>query len=270
MFPEGTVPESLLNDATIGISHYAVSFAVDVRPSGSATLVKLNDEFGFLTAAHVVDDIMRSDSPTVEVILSSRLHRVSIEKRFLRIVRFGPTDAELPGPDIAFLGLHDPMRIAALKAIKSFYPLTDQAAEVYEKIPQKFTAYCVVAGMPAEMASETGRRHAADHVWKMTLFFGRTQIIEEIAEGDFSYLRCAMWAGTNSFPSNYGGVSGGGIWHIPFLMEESNGVTKVSDLKPELVGVAFYQSGVEDQSRTLIAHSYRGLYRVLSEKRKSV
>jgi hypothetical protein len=50
-YAEGSVPEALLHQATRALVDYLVSFGVDDRSSGSATLVTADGRPGLLTAA---------------------------------------------------------------------------------------------------------------------------------------------------------------------------------------------------------------------------
>jgi hypothetical protein len=91
--------------------------------------------------------------------------------------------------------------------------------------------------------------------------------MEEKRVGAFHYLRCAMFAGAHGFPKDYGGVSGGSIWHIPLCMDPEKGDTSLHYLKPELLGVAFYQMELRDDSRVILAHSHQSLLSSLNGAR---
>jgi hypothetical protein len=259
-YPSEGFPERIFNEATLEIANYMVSFVVNGRQSGSATLTTVDGVAGFLTAAHVIDDLLAADGGTVEVICMASFHRFSVLKRFFTVVKHGPTQGDFPGPDLAFVQINDPNCIGTLKAKKSFLPITANMAPIFSEVREKPSAVCCLAGMPAEFSSEEGVRQTASHRLVANLFFGRTQVMEEQCVGDFRYLTCEMFAGAHGFPMSYGGVSGGAIWHIPLCIDPERGETSLHHLKPELLGVAFFQRELRDESRAILAHSHESLW----------
>jgi hypothetical protein len=256
--PEGAVPDSLLDQATIDLEKYAVLFAVEGRASGSGSLVTLEGKFGIVTAAHVIDDLICARGESIELVITTAYHRLSLEKATLAIrKRRGERDGD--GPDLAFIGINDPNALSALKAKKSFYRLPPARPLVFDQLEDRRTALCLIAGGPAEMDSETGKRMTPEHVLMRSLFFGRAQVVNEWRTGGYDFLEVAMFSGQHGFPSDYGGVSGGGIWHIPLAMDPDKGRASLHYLNPELIGVAFYQSPPVDGARTIRAHGHRAL-----------
>ncbi len=260
--PEGTVPDSLLDQATIDLEKYAVLFAVEGRSSGSGSLVSLEGKCGILTAAHVIDDLMRTHGESIELVITMAYHRLSLEKATLEI-RKHRCERDGDGPDLAFIGINDPNALSALKAKKSFYRLPPPKPLVFDQLEDRRTALCLIAGGPAEMDSETGKRMTPEHVLMRRLFFGRAQVVNEWQAGDCDFFEVLMFSGQYGFPSDYGGVSGGGIWHIPLTMDPDKGRASLQYLYPELIGVAFYQSPAIDGARTIRAHGHRALVGLL-------
>jgi hypothetical protein len=119
-YPEGTISKALFDKATREIANYLVSFSVEDRPSGSATLVTMDSRYGFVTAAHVVNDLYESRSESIGIIFCDRLHRLPIRKDHLAATRIGPTN-EGSGPDLAFLEVLDTKALGAIKAIKAVF-----------------------------------------------------------------------------------------------------------------------------------------------------
>lgn len=259
-YPSERFPVRIFDEATVEIANYMVSFVVKGRQSGSATLTTLDGVPGFLTAAHVIDDLLAADGKTVEVICIASFHRFSLLKEFFTVWKCGPTGGAFPGPDLAFVQINDQNCIGTLKAKKSFLPITSKMAPIFAEVLEKPSAVCCLAGFPSEFSNEEGIRQTASHKLIAKLFFGRTQVMKEHTVGSFRYLTCEMFAGVHGFPASYGGASGGSIWHIPLCIDPDKGDFSLHHLKPELLGVAFFQEELKDQSRAIHAHSHESLW----------
>jgi hypothetical protein len=262
-YPSAQFPKRLFDEATQGIANYMVSFAVSGRQSGSATLATFEGAAGFLTAAHVADNLIDADGETVEIIYTNVFHRLSVRKQFLTTTRLRPTPETIPSPDLAFIRINDLPSIGTLKAKKSFIPVTADMAPIFDAVPDKPTAVCCLAGMPAEMTKQEGIPRTRGHRFQATLFFGRTQVMEELCADSVYYNRCEMFAGSNGFPADYRGVSGGSVWHIPFFLDPDKGDGSIGYCNPELIGVAFYQFEPAGNSGVILTHSHKSIYSLL-------
>jgi hypothetical protein len=260
-YPDGTVTKELFEEATLAISDYLISFSANDRSSGSASLVRINGKEGFLTAAHVVDDILATKRPKIPIICAMHLHQLLLDKAHVNIVRHGPPKKRgFPGPDLAFVEICDPVVLGQLKKKKSFYPINASFVPLFEQINPKPAALCFVGGAPDEKSKTSGVRGTSSHVLTKTHFVGRTQFVKAISKKGFEYLKFSAFAGKHGFPSNYEGVSGGGLWHIPLEIDPDVGASSLRVLKPELIGVVFYQYSLNADSRQLLAHSYRSFW----------
>lgn len=170
------------------------------------------------------------------------------------------------GPDLAFLCLLDNVTISSLKAKKSFYPLCSGNCDIFDQIHPKITSVCCLIGAPVEMAVEQGAMGSESHLLGSTHLAARAQITEETKIEGFDYLSVAVVAGRKGFPENYQGVSGGGLWHIPLSIDPEVGPSSIAYEHPELVGVAFYQSDFNEQSRTIFCHGPKSIYEMLVEQ----
>jgi hypothetical protein len=264
-YPEGTIPKALFDKATSEIANYLVSFAVEDQPSGSATLVTIDGRYGFLTAAHVVEHLYRSRSESVAVICCDRLHRLLIDKNHLLATRIGPTEGSV-GADLAFLEILDTRALGTIRAMKSFYPFSNPTAPEWDRLEPKNATVCFIAGAPAEQSSETGTRMTESHILVTTFFFGRAQLSRAYEKDGLDYLVFGSVAGEEGFPEDFGGVSGGGIWHVPFAMNPEKGVSTLKPLRSELIGIAFYQDDLIDKTRQITGHGYKSAYRELHRR----
>jgi hypothetical protein len=257
---EGSVPEALLDQATMDISNHLISFCVDDRSSGSASLATIDGHYGFLTAAHVVDDLYDSRLSHIAIVYAEHPCQLLLDKQHISRVQYGPSEGEFPGPDLAFIHVHDPNCINTLKEKKLFYCLRDSSAPLFEQMKGKFSPVCLIAGAPDEMSREEGARRTRSHLLVRKHFFARAQFSEEISRGGFDYLKFSSFADKHGFPASYNGTSGGGVWHVPLCQDPDIGITSLKCEKPELIGVVFFESGLVNHSRVVWTHSHRSFY----------
>jgi hypothetical protein len=59
-------------------------------------------------------------------------------------------------------------------------------------------------------------------------------------------------------PQSFGGASGGGIWSIQLVKDEITRRLMIG--KRELVGVAFYETGIENNEQYIRGHFIRSIY----------
>jgi len=264
-YPAGIIPEALFDNVTSEIADYLVSFSVEDRPSGSATLVTMDSRYGFLTAAHVVDDLYGSRSESIAIIFCGRLHRLLIRKNHLAATCIGPTN-ENAGPDLAFVEVLDTKALGEIKAVKSFYPFTNPSAPQWETLEPKGATVCFIAGAPAEQSSETGARMTESHILFTTFFCGRAQLSRTYEKDGFDYMVFGSVAGEDGFPQSFGGVSGGGIWHVPFAIDPEKGPSSLTHLPSELIGIAFCQDELCGNTRQITGHGYKAAYSELHRR----
>ena len=69
--------------------------------------------------------------------------------------------------------------------------------------------------------------------------------------GEFDYLTLDARSGESLFPRDYEGVSGGGIWFSPLVIDEQNNLTIE---RCRLMGVAYFQKQLIDGHREILAH----------------
>ncbi len=245
-YPEVTVPSVLFDRVTVELSHYTVSFAVNGVPGGSGTLVAWDTGFGILTASHVCRHIQAAKDPRIAIICRADLHRLLIHRQHVEFVDLGVAVEESMGPDLALIRIRAPDVLATLKAIKSFYPLRETLPTRFSEHPQKEAALCFILGAPAEFATEEGTRGTPEHVLGVIHFAARAQVTGSFNSCGFDCIRLTVIADRDEFPANYGGISGGGVWHVPLTVDPDKGVDTIAYESPELVGVAFYQTFLQE------------------------
>jgi hypothetical protein len=260
--------EELYRQAANEHFNYAISFAVNGLPCGSGTLVTIDSFFGILTAAHVIRAILKAQGEDFAVICADHLHSVFVQKEYIE-----PFEIEMSGldedsgPDIAFIRLLDKVLISTLKGKRSFYPLSSSWCPAFDAMRPKAHGVFSLVGAPEELASEKGERGTSTHILHSVQFAGMAVVFEEAERKGFDYLKVVVATGRENYPSNFGGVSGGGLWHIPLSMNPNIGADSVSYEAPELVGVAFFQSEPREGAREITCHGARSIQNLIQKVR---
>ena len=204
-------------------------------PAGSGTLVKVADSHYILTAAHVWQERLKT-SPQIGLTLTPGIdHCTPIET--LALTPFllpypQHSEAEQWGPDVVFLKI-PAFSIGAIQAFKSFYPIGG------DKHLRKSTGveYRYLAGAPGAFASTVNLN--------TTLRINAFQADLDAApytRGEYDYIDLKENVRWPDYPSNFKGVSGGGLWRVQiFGSPNPDGI----DWSCFLEGLAFYQLPVE-------------------------
>ena len=80
----------------------------------------------------------------------------------------------------------------------------------------------------------------------------------EYQEGEYDFLDFeAKYDAAYEGPNRFAGFSGGGLWHCPVELSEDGSLSAKEII---LSGVAFYESGMEDDRRTIRCHGRRSIY----------
>ena len=94
-------------------------------------------------------------------------------------------------------------------------------------------------------------------------FCGAGGVEKEYRVGNYDYLELEVHYNKDSqVPKSFGGVSGGGLWHVP-LQKSKEG--KITPQEMIFSGVAFYQSSMIGNIRTIKCHGRRSIYKIAYE-----
>jgi hypothetical protein len=221
----------------------------------SGTLVDVNGMAGILTARHVWSRIERSASLALVV----GRQPYYIDPRVLRA--FGPVGEDiLPAtgatvPDLAFIRIPPPARSDLQAYGKVFYSIElrrkDPEVDVFGE-----TGFWILAGSPQTLYDpQTGATPS--------LLYDTT-VEKRVQAGDWDYLFVNLYLLANSeIPTDYRGVSGGGIWRVQFGLSSDETVFAVKDTTRDVLlsGVAFYQTGTGRSQ--IISHGPKSIYETL-------
>ena len=248
----------------------AVDFLVDcfigfVKPEGddanfvgSGTLVSVGNTKAILTADHVLKAL--PGTGPVGLALPTRfdvqVHSLKIQMDYVKKVRVGRGKEEAEGPDIGLLIL--PGRVSSLiPSTKTFYNLTKRCTRVLDDPLPINTDTWVLSGVAGEWTKDVAPEAGFAKVKGFRAIMGLGVVSKEYEQGDFDYLEfVAKYSAAYEGPNQFGGFSGGGLWHVP--LDEECGQIAVKD--HVLSGVAFWQSPIVDDERTIRCHGRKSIY----------
>ncbi len=262
---------ALLDKATEEITDYAIGFArfqensepVDAELAGSGTLVSIDGKDGILTAAHVIEHL--PDKGGVGLILlagrsQGQVHSFILSMQFVQkiVIAKGSTDCE--GPDLGFLVL-PPDKVGTIKARKSFYNIAKRRDRVLSEIPAIDNGFWCLCGCAHEWTDDAAPEHDFKRVKNFRGLCGAGIVKEEYQKDGYDFLEFeANYDDAYEGPQSFEGFSGGGLWQI-LIEKPENGDLQVKECI--LSGVAFWQSDIADDLRTIKCHGRRSIYEIV-------
>lgn len=258
------IPESLLQSIQQDLWHYAVGFVrvgkrrnPEVALLGSGVLVNVKDVSAILTADHVIDVLPRSGR--LGLALSDKVEQTTIDitgVNYIKIAR--GKDAE-SGPDIGAVIL--PATIAAtLAARKTFYNLTIRKDRLMKQPPADQEGIWMTNGFVEELTLSDPSPSEYEQVKAFCQFGAFGGVEEYTVAGEHDYYSFPLLYGQNtSIPRNFGGTSGGGVWHVTLIETQDRGLEAQERL---LQGLAFYQQPFQGNRSALKCHGAKSIYNV--------
>ncbi|MGH6802740.1 MAG: hypothetical protein ACREC3_05150 [Methyloceanibacter sp.] len=254
--------EADIANYTIGFLKLGIdSSGQNAESAGSGTLVKIGPYPGILTAAHVLEALPR-DGPIGLVAFnrSATFQRDTIRGRWdavaIRVPENGPD-----GPDIGFMSLPE-FNVRNLSATHSFLNLKPPAA-LDEPAREGWNLFAGVVGewttelepvQPANLSRPPMRRKN----FRLLLAGGPVSPLRNEYGFDLFDLKPSL----SRPPSDYGGVSGGGVWRF-YL--DAVGDDRHVVRERRLIGVPFYQLSVDDDPLHLVCHGPLSIYERLTK-----
>ncbi len=262
----GDLPPGLLPSTMQEISNFTVGIVRGNQLLGSGTLIDIEKRRGILTAHHVAELVMRADEDAIALIVANHPHRLCVRSSHLDHKVIGaPSSAKDWRPDLSFLGIGDQKLLGTLASKKSFVHLDKRSEEDFLAYPRREQYWWFVAGFPAEFS----HREMADQRWNVLTrsngLIGQATFLHHSQQERFDYLRLRLHAPANGFPSDYGGVSGGGIWMVPLQMNPDEGPNTAKAKELFLAGVCCCQGEALPDGREVEGHGPLSLYRRLRE-----
>lgn len=227
---------------------------------GSGTLVRKNERIGILTAQHCAKELCRERPKYDSVTLILNNKAVYLPAESVIEHRLTTPLSEEYGPDLAFLEIAPCSQQQTLLAIASVWPLDRDMNELLREFSTEKT-FLASVGIPEERCKTVPLKNGfRRRIYHLTC----AHVIEagdvfEKNGWDYIQSKC-FYCDENDLPSSFGGTSGGGIWALQVLKSKTTG--KLSIGKSALVGVSFYQTGVDNNIRYVRGHFIRSIYEV--------
>lgn len=258
------VPE-LLAETHEHTANFAVAFVKiigqedDAVPAGSGTLVTAAGRYAILTADHVLE-VLPSSGKFGLVIPNTgtqpRLHRYTLAASNVQKLRVAKASHDRNGPDLGLLVLGEP-DVAKLGVSKVFYNLDSRRDRMLSHPPPIELGGWFLVGMAAEWTSDLPPERGFTRVKAFRGLCGAGVVASERTTDTYDYLHYeAKYNAAYEGPQSYQGFSGGGLWQI--RMTEQDGKPIIAETL--LSGVAFYESEIIGDIRTIYCHGRRSVY----------
>jgi hypothetical protein len=254
------VKESIMNCsvALVGITvegnRHRASFAA------SGTLVEIASKKGILTASHVIKEML-AESEQFALSIDQRRHHFAIRREEVHVIEVPKPDKHATGPDLAFVLLLPQDKLDTIQTHKYFLNLDKRRKQVLSESLPTAEGFWILSGHPAARSTSKGLPAENIDVKHFPNDLGICGIEREYTEKDFDYIETGVdHTSGGGVPERLGGVSGGGLWQVP-VSQLKDGQTKADD--PILLGVAFWQTGVNEGKSKVRCHGRHSIYGVL-------
>lgn len=196
---------------------------------GTATCVRTGGRDCLLTAAHVWDGLKNRQRFHVSLDTDRLLIPVEtllVQPRLLRDKEWSEW-----GPDVALIEL-PPVDASSVKLVKAFYDL--DKPRLPERVDQMESTW-VLVGVPEE-----GSYIEQDAALMRVTAYSPSEITPRDL-GEYDYIDISFSrVGIEGLPSFFGGISGSGLWEIPFMRSDKADGFRWNRTVI-LRGLAFYQ-----------------------------
>lgn len=262
------IPKYVLEQIKIQLEPYATNIIAlhinqdnpEMKMMGSGVFVQKGNMYGILTANHVIRSAKFRNATDIGLVIKKGVHRFMIPKDKIFINSFYNIDENRQMPDIAIIILPNP-DLGYIKANKSFINL-EKEKKIFENWSfANETGIWALIGAP-EVLAKIDKATSEDEVMSSYInivgFSGgvieSTMDNYDICEYKVSYDK------ESDSPSSFGGVSGGGLWHVMIKRTDGGKI----ELGPVLFsGIAFCQSEIENNERTIYCHCRKTIYELV-------
>ena len=229
------------------------------RPRGSGVLVCCKSIQGILTCGHVLAELPIDDDFGLVQFAGARGRyrqtKISGHINVQSAIKFYSPPMRYGGPDLAFIPIAAE-QFNTLIAFGSAVNLDLGKQRASNPAPDGAEAFEAVAGIVGSLTPPP----RVDGQYCRLDIEGLVNVGKVVASpivDDWDQLHFKPIPGPDfSLPSNYQGMSGGGIWRVYVKKDDQNGFDVV---EARLTGVAYWQDDVE-QTHGIIGHGPHSLY----------
>lgn len=259
------VSQDLLNSISNSVYPFVVGLIHRDDLVGSGTLVRIGDRQGILTAHHVIhvpnfDFRAGSQDSLGLIVLRERAHRFEIPLGVgvITVIDIAKPTVEELGPDLAFIEINPSHHLHQLDASRDFFNLRfNREAGLHRQIGEK--DLMVTSGFYHEGQTTETNQDGFSVVKSFQGFAGFTSIENRTEHANYDLCDVGVdYSLEGDLPRSFGGLSGGGLWHIVLTKDDKTG--KI-DSSPMLAGVIFYQEQISETRKILRCHFTKSLYR---------
>lgn len=276
------IPDKLINDIGLIIKCYSTALilvTIDPEgiqhpiPIGSGTFVSILNIFGILTAAHVVNKLMKEKAAGRPYLLgltpSDYAQNYAIPSDLIEPIIIVNGEIESEGPDLGFIVLPHSER-GTIEATKNIHNLDKNRERILSTPPRLSEGLWAICGVPDEKTVDEHPEKRFKPFKGFFMFCGFGGIRRTYAVDEYDYYDLEVKHGLSPIiPDSFGGISGGGLWQIP-LIRSSEG-----EIEPKeyiLSGIVFYQTDRKGLYRSIRCHGrnsiYDKAYSIIAENRK--
>ncbi len=269
--PNGELPIELFEAISADLIRYSIGFVrIDNTPLGpdivllgSGTLIKVGVTYAVLTAHHVLEVLPITGR--LGVILSDSMHQDSIDTEglnYLKIAR-GPKGTDRPDIGAIILAPNIAASIQANQANKVFYNLESRRDFLLNAPPPLCNGVWFVNGYIAEGTITIHDHDRYSLIKGFQNLSGQCSPNPAVVVGNHDYFSFPVGHGGRSIaPNRFGGISGGGLWQIPLILDSNGNLCHKS---PLLSGVVFYEEydTVDGPAVMCHCHGRLSLYQVV-------
>ena len=258
------LPQPLVDKAIRSLDRYTIGFLrIDNSGGphqllGSGVLVSVGDTRAILTAHHVIEVL--PETARLSILLEGNksqpptIPRLGVE--FLKIAR-GTQDSV--GPDLGAVILSR-LVAGSIGSIKSFYNLNRWRDELLHGPPDLDEGFWIAQGFLEEKTVVLPHPDGHGSLVRFYNFngIGSPEIVGEA--GGYDYLDYPVSPVAERTPppppQSWGGMSGGGLWQIPFYRQGNT----MDFQSVFLSGIMFYERAADGRIQRIRCHGRRSVY----------
>lgn len=225
---------------------------------GSATFVQFGEDKGLLTAQHVIEKSDYSKCLSIGLIIKSYIHRFTIKKKYLQEHSTKPESSEF-GPDLAFIKIpeQDAITIASQNA---FWQMDANRYKISKILTYRNKGFWTIFGCPSVYERIESGKSGFANTFVPGGLLGMSAKPKFLSRKTYDYFDLPVaYENDNDLPKSFKGVSGGGLWYVP-LFKSASDPKKIQVGQPSLMGVAFYETAINDCVTAIRCHGPKSIY----------